>query len=231
MQKKRVLLFGLILGLVLAAALAWWVAARYVFENEKTVYTVADFPNAGAVVTDPNVVQERVALINQWYAEMQQPEADVAYNYTRIGILKKTLQDYTGAEDAWLRALALNKSSVNYGNLANLYYLELNEPQKAIDYYERAITVNPTGQTFYEDLAGVYRYKLGNDAAAIEAIMLEGAKNNPGFKNNFYLYLVDYYDREGQNLQKKQSYIDLIMSGNPDEVMLEYLRGGGYISE
>ena len=229
--QKRFLAIGLIVLGLLGVGLLWYlVLGQGLGTSEQRVYTADDFPNVGSVIQDPTVIAERIAYLNQWYDEIyNDSEADVAFNYNRIGVVKKTLQDYVGAEQAWLKALELNKSSLNWANLASLYYLELGQPQKAIDYFTQAILVNPNNPPFYEDLAGVYRYKLGNDSQKVEEVMLYATTNDPFSANNYYLYLLEYYESDGQNQEKFDHYLELLLDNDPSELQLQNLRQNGWL--
>jgi tetratricopeptide (TPR) repeat protein len=227
--KRRV---AVAIGIVLVGAAlgaAWYGYSQGVFTPKPKIYTLADFPNANKVLIEQEELDRRIAALNSIYAEVgMNGGAEDSYHWLRIGTIKKILQDYVGAEEAWQKSLALSKGSVIYGNLANLYYLELDQPEKAIDYYSQAIAIAPENYSFYEDVAGVYRYKLGNQSDQIESVMLRGATANPAAAVKYYVYLADYFHSLGQT-EKRDAYVQKILAENPDPQTLDYLRTSKYI--
>ncbi|PIS04792.1 MAG: hypothetical protein COT81_04565 [Candidatus Buchananbacteria bacterium CG10_big_fil_rev_8_21_14_0_10_42_9] len=197
--------------------------------QKASTYTVADFPDAASVVGDPEVIQTRVDKINEYYSQLgSNGGADDFIYWMNIGLMKRNLADYRGAEGAWQEALNHGRNSVVFGNLASLYFYEFKEPVKAIEYYNEAIRINPHNFSYYQDLAGVYRYEL-NQFDKVEEVMLEAAQRDVAQDNNYYLYLVDFYDEQG-NEDKFQEYLNKILSNNPNQNILDSLESSGYTS-
>lgn len=214
-------------GACVIGLVVWYALAQ---PQDKRVYTLADFPNATQYQQiEPEELERRVRVLNEIYALLgTEGGKDDSYNWLRIGTIKKIMGDPEGAERAWQESLKLAKSSVIFGNLASLYYLDLNEPEKAIDYYNQALAIAPENFSFYQDLAGVYRYKLGNSSDLVEGVLLRGAAASPAGAAQYYLYLVDYFDQE-KNIVRRDYYVDKIMASDPPPDVRKFLQSGGFI--
>ncbi|PJE60023.1 MAG: hypothetical protein COU85_00515, partial [Candidatus Portnoybacteria bacterium CG10_big_fil_rev_8_21_14_0_10_44_7] len=145
-------------------------------------------------------------------------EGDRIYvRWINIGLLKKRLKDYPGAEAAWLKAIDYNpEQSLAYGNLADFYLFDLGEYQKAEEYYLKVLSMRTDYYGYYHGLASLYRYNMTEKRDQIEGLMLGAAENLPTEAGNYYMYLSDYFYREGNDLTKSKYYAGKTLEVSPE---------------
>ncbi len=145
--------------------------------------------------------------------------------WLQLGMIKKTIGDYRGAEKAWVKAGEIRpKNSTSFGNLADLYANFLQDYDKAIIAYQTAIT-NSEGEaknaSFYRNFYYFYLYNLGDKTKA-EQTLLEGIENNPA-SSELVVLLASFYQDEG-NVSKAIEYYEKALALDPkDEVVEEEL--------
>ncbi len=185
---------------------------RATLYQEKDQYSLDDFQNTGNL--EEAEKKRLVEKLNKVYVLLREHEKKYPY-WIEIGLIKKTLGDYTGAISAWRNAVSLSKRPVlAYGNLADLYFHYLRNYEKAEEYYQKALELNPRNFTYREGLADLYRYDLKEKSHLVEEIMLEGAKQDPANKIFYYAYLVEFFT-ENKNAKKAQEYKDKIYKIDP----------------
>lgn len=210
-MRKKYLILIIILVVLATVALGWFFYGR---KQEPREYKTSDFPEA-AKTMDEYILEISVAGLNKEYRLLA--EGNNIYNHwIEIGILKKRLGDYQGAENAWLEAGKVNPEHVLWlGDLADLYLYTLADYQKAEEYYQKAIEMNPYHCDYYYGLADLYRYNMTEKANLIESMMVNGAKTNPAEAANYSMYLAHYFAKEGQDLAKAKDYSEKTLILNP----------------
>lgn len=195
---KKYLIIGL--TVIVAAGVGYFYLARYYFDHEQEikVYTAEDFPEAlsfmsaeirDTSIADLNIQYEKMAVDDHTYLR-----------WINIGLLKKRLHDYSGAEQAWLSAVSYGPDqALAYGNLADFYLFDLSRYQEAERYYLKALELRPDNYGYYAGLAALYRYNMIEKADQIEQWMAKGAEANPAEAANYYMYLSDYFSRVKEN--------------------------------
>ncbi len=112
-----------------------------------------------------------------------------------LGLYRKMLEDYTGAEEIWLYVTALSPTYyVAYANLGDLYGFYLKDYTKAERNYRKVIELKPDAIQAYRSLHDLYRYSYAEKASQAEAILLEGIQKNPG--NADLAALLEEYRKE-----------------------------------
>jgi len=207
MKKKYII----ILIILIVAGLGWFYFGR---NQGPKKYKISDFPNALKTM-DEYTLEISVAGLNKEYRLLS--EGNNIYNHwIEIGILKKRLGDYQGAESAWLEAGEVNPEHTLWlGDLADLYLYTLADYQKAEEYYLKAIEKNPYNVNYHYGLADLYRYNMTEKANLIEDMMVNGAKINPAEAANYSMYLAHYFAKEGQDLAKAKDYAEKTLILNP----------------
>jgi len=119
--------------------------------------------------------------------------------WLELGMIKKHLGDYQGAEAAWLKAGEYRpKNSVSFNNLADLYINFTKEYDKVEPVIRKAIE-NSMGEQknamFYRNFFYFYLDNL-KDPKKAEEILLEGIKNNP--KSDLLAVLANFYQSQGR---------------------------------
>jgi cytochrome c-type biogenesis protein CcmH/NrfG len=130
------------------------------------------------------------------------------YAMLNLGMIKKYIGDYEGAELAWVKAGELQpKNSTSFGNLADLYANFLKDYNQAIPAYQTAIA-NSMGEEknlrFYRSFAEFYLYYLKDDKKA-EEILLDGIKNNPT-SGELMVVLGNFYRDKGEKQNALEYY-------------------------
>jgi len=216
MNKKNILYIALVV--IIASLVAYF----YLFgfnrpdqEDLDKIYTAVDFPNALSVM-DNETLEVSLEDLNKQYSKLKE-NSYVYIRWINIGILKKRLQDYPGAEKAWLKAIEYNPDqSLAFGNLADFYLFDLGEYEKAEEYYQKVLSMRTDNYNYYVGIASLYRYNMTEKAHLIEGIMLQGAEAVPAEAENYYMYLANYFDREGNDLGKAKEYAQKTLELNPD---------------
>jgi len=167
----------------------------------------------------------RISLdeLNRQYERLRDPNDKYIYlRYINIGLIKKRLSDYQGAEKAWLGAIEYNpEQSLAFGNLADLYLYQLKDYPKAEEYYRKVLTMNPNHFEYYLGLISLYRYNLTEKKDMVESLMNDGAAINTAEAENYYLYLANYFaegpeNYGGNDLTKAKYYTQKTLELNSD---------------
>ncbi|TSC94915.1 MAG: hypothetical protein Athens101410_696 [Parcubacteria group bacterium Athens1014_10] len=104
------------------------------------------------------------------------PEAD-------LGMMKKTVNDYQGAEKAWLHLSEIRpQNSTSFWDLGDLYHNFLKDYPKAEWAYKQAIE-NSMGEfqnaNYYRGLFELYYFQYKEKKDLAKPIIEEAIKNNP----------------------------------------------------
>lgn len=217
MNKKRFLIIFLVIILAAAAAYFYLIYAHRADQekNKQYLYTAKDFPQALGKMSE-DVMNKSLTDLNNQYEKLA--EDDRTYiRWINIGILKKRFDDYAGAEEAWQKAISYDPDqSLAFGNLADLYLYNLREYGKAEEYYNKVLSMRSDNFGYYVGLAALYRYNMTEKANLIESLMLQGAEKNPAEAESYYMYLADYYYREGNDISKSKQYAQKTLALNPN---------------
>lgn len=150
-------------------------------------------------------------------------DPDQLNGWLRLGGIKKHVDDYKGAEEAWIKAGEIrSKNSTSFGNLADLYANFTQEYDKAEFAYKIAI-INSLGEamnvSFYRSLYYFYLEKIKDEEQA-ESILLQGIEDNP--KSDLLFILANFYRERGKN-QKAIDYYQRYLEYNPDSEKVKKL--------
>jgi len=221
MFKKQYIFIALVI--ILAGLTAYFYLDRYYFNPvepvEDKIYTAADFPNALETMTE-DILKDSLEELNLQYTKIQE-NSYVYIRWINIGILKKRLNDFEGTEEAWQTAISYSPDqSLAFGNLADLYLFNLQEYEKAEEYYLKVLDMRSDNYTYYVGLVSLYRYNMTEKANLIEGIMLKGAETNPSEAENYYMYLANYFyygpdNYGGDNKEKAKYYTQKTLEINP----------------
>jgi len=181
--------------------------------QEKDHYEAGDFMDSPIVESDE--LERVIGRLNEAYVRLK--EGDKPYlRWIDIGLYKKVLGDYRGAENAWRNSVSLAANpGLAYGNLANLYFYNLKEFDKAEEYYLKAIEITPSAYTYREGLADLYRYELEDKRGLVEEIMIEGSKQDSANAIIYYAYLVDFFAAIKDN-NKASEYVGKVKKIDPN---------------
>lgn len=181
--------------------------------QEKDHYEVSDFKDAPIVELDE--LERVIGRLNEAYVYLR--EGNKPYlRWIDIGLYKKVLGDYKGAENAWRNSVSLAANpGLAYGNLANLYFYNLKEFDKAEEYYLKAIEITPSAYTYREGLSDLYRYELKDKRSLVEEIMVEGSKQDSVNAIVYYAYLFDFFTAI-ENKEKAGEYAVKIKQIDPN---------------
>ncbi len=183
--------------------------------NVSVVFSLKDFPQA-LKYNSRQEAQRIITRLNKEYYYAQKSKNPYPH-LIEVGILKKMLGDYQGAEKAWEKAaqVAQKKRPVlAYGNLADLNANYLHNYQEALSYYQKALKLDKTNYNYWSGLASLYFYHFKNPKKGT-AIILEAVKEDPAHAAYYYSFLVDYY-QEHNNPKLAKYYQEKIKKIKPN---------------
>lgn len=219
MTKKKTI--AIVLVIIIASLVAYfYLADFYKSDDLDKIYTADDFPNALKTMNQ-EILELSLEDLNNQYQDLKNGEY-IYISWINVGILKKRLGNNSGAEKAWLEAIDYNPNrSLAIGNLADLYLFSLGQYEKAEEYYLRVLNIKTDNFTHYHGLVSLYRYNMTEKVNLIEGIMLEGAKVNQTGKENYYMYLANYFaegpdNKGGNDKEKAKYYTQEVLKINPD---------------
>jgi len=215
MNKKNIIIIFLVLVAALLAGYFYFTIFYSKPNQTGKIYTQEDFPGALETMSQ-EILDKSLIDLNKQYQKLK--EGDHIYiRWINIGILRKRLNDYPGAEQAWLNAISYSPDQyLAYGNLADLYLFDLGQDQKAEEYYLKVLEMDPNNYNYYHGIASLYRYNLTDKKDQVEAWMLKGAENNPAEAGSYYLYLANYFYEKGLDLAKAKFYSRKTLELNPE---------------
>ena len=195
-----------------------------------TVYYLLpeDFGQEGAssdyftlTVMSTDIPEEKIKEYQEQLSALKkaiEADPDFVNHWFDVGLLKKLVGDYQGAEAAWIKAGEIRPAnSTSFGNLADLYANFLHEYDKAEVAYEIAIK-NSAGEVknllFYRQYAEFAFYRLG-DIAKTEEILLQAAEANPASSEPLIM-LGSFYQDRGEN-QKAIDYYEQALEIDPED--------------
>lgn len=125
---------------------------------------------------DATLIQERIKKLTD--AILQAPSNGALW--ANLGLERKSIEDYTGAIDAYEYALKMMpNNAVVAENLGVLYGDYLRNYPKAEEYYRLSIAIDAAAPHRYLRLFDLYRYAL-KDTEKAKAILEEGLRTIPG---------------------------------------------------
>jgi hypothetical protein len=107
--------------------------------------------------------------------------------WLQLAIYRKSSDDFVGAEEIWVYCTKVWPTDpVSYENLADLYAYHMQQPAKAVEYWNKAIPLDkPNSLRLYLALA-TYQDINMKDKAAAQITLQAGLKANPGNKDLQY---------------------------------------------
>lgn len=137
---------------------------------DRQVYIPASVPSAQKEEIS-NKIKEITALLNQ--------DANLFNEWLDLGSLRKSIEDYEGAREAWEYASAIRpKNSLSFTNLATLYGYYLQSPILAEKNYMKAIENDPALPYLYMRAADFYIEVL-DDSQKAKMILQKGVQTIP----------------------------------------------------
>ncbi len=123
---------------------------------------------------------------------LRQDQDDYA-SWIGLGIYRKTLGDYRGAEEVWKYVTVRWPTDyVAFNNLGNLYHEQLRDFQKAEENYRKAADLQPLFVQTYSNLHNLYRYSFVEKKDKAAEPLLLGLERNPT-SINLMISLGRYY--------------------------------------
>ncbi len=126
--------------------------------------------------------QEAKDLATQKIKDLQAKlKSDASYipAWIDLGMYQKMIGDYQGTILSWQYTLKLNPDNyVPLGNLGDLYAYYIKDKDKAVSYYNQAISKGPKMSYLYIQLADVYRL-IFNDTTKAREVIDQGLSKIP----------------------------------------------------
>jgi len=152
---------------------------------------------------------------NKPIAKMTEEEINNDFrSWYRLGMVRKMLNDYQGAAEAWTKAGELAPTnSAPFANLADLYTYFLKDYNKAEQAYLQALNIFPTVDN-YRLFADFYRISAPNNQNRVEDVILQGLKVFPN-NEDLLAYIASYFREIGQK-DKAIFYYEQLLKINPN---------------
>ena len=165
-------------------------------------------------ISDPSE-RARVALDIEEAKKMYASKPDIWETWIQIGGLKYSLNDYSGAIEAYKKSLAITSNNIlGLRNIAEVYRLGLKDYEQAATYYRLAIRNNFSGPDLYIQLAQISQYQLKENAAAEKALVDGMAKL--GNEKSLLGALINFYESTG-NRPKYEETVRRLRAAFPGE--------------
>ncbi|MFA6254854.1 MAG: tetratricopeptide repeat protein [Patescibacteria group bacterium] len=196
------------------------------------------WPKSGVPVEENNLFEFKVVDQNlaDWQKKEYQERFDKAVSslnenpdqldgWLELGMIKKHLGDYKGAEAAWFKAGEYRPSnSISFNNLADLYINFTKEYDKVEPVIRKAIE-NSMGEEknamFYRNFFSFYLDNL-KDPKKAEEILLEGIKNNP--RSDLMALLANFYQSQGRTEEAIDYYRQHLEIYPDDEIVKQEIQ-------
>ena len=171
-------------------------------------------------IVNPDFEDWQITAYQEEFAAVKaslEDNQDQLEGWVWLGSLKKTVGDYQGAEEAWLKAGEIRPyNSTSFGNLSDLYANFTKEYDKVEPALRTAIE-NSLGEEknvyFYRNLYDFYRFQLEDNQGAKD-VLLEAIQNNSK-SAELYVLLAQFYQEQGDKQEAITNY-QKALELNPD---------------
>ncbi|TSD04681.1 MAG: hypothetical protein Athens071412_676 [Parcubacteria group bacterium Athens0714_12] len=184
-MKKKVVIQIIILILLVASIGFYFYQNREKPEkpvsNEELLAEYLEFK-----VLDENIPPEALEKFQKKFEVAKEKlliDPENFYAWIDLGMMKKTVNDYQGAEKAWLHLSEIRpQNSTSFWDLGDLYHNFLKDYPKAEWAYKQAIE-NSMGEfqnaNYYRGLFELYYFQYKEKKDLAKPIIEEAIKNNP----------------------------------------------------
>lgn len=192
--------------------------------KETADYFKNQMPNLnGGIVVKGNFTKTQKADLTQQIkdaSELLKSNFNYYQGWLHLGLLKKAIEDYQGAEEAWKFAVLLRpKEFLAFNNLGVLYWQYLVDYAKAEDNFLKAIKNDPSQIMVYQNLHELYRYSYKEKFDLADDILLQALKQEP--KNVGILTTLGQYYKETGNKEKARTYYEKALAADPSNKALQ----------
>lgn len=148
--------------------------------------------------------------INKITADLHQ-NSELITSWLLLGIHRKSLGDYEGAEEIWVYVTKKWPSNyVAYNNLGDLYEEYIKDYPKAEKAFKEVVIKNPGYVPGYVNLSELYRYFYKEKESHAVTVLEQGLVSNPN-NIDLMLHIARYYGDTGINLEKAKEYYSMII--------------------
>lgn len=217
MSNQKVKIVGSVVALVIViVAIGYYVWMQSV--------QTGDGPSSDFKVMT-NLSEEQVNEYRLEYNELMDTLAQAPDDFDslmRLGMIKKYVGDYRGAEEVWVQVGERQpKNSTSFGNLADLYANYLKEYSKAEIAYQVAIknsTGEPLNMLYYRNYYDFARLYLKDNEKA-EQIVLQAVEDNLE-SQDMYVLAGQFY-RDSGNKTKALTYFQKALTFDPTDELVK----------
>jgi len=141
---------------------------------------------------------------------------------TELSLLHRDIGALEKAKDGLLLAYSIDQGNfIINGNLGELYFRYLDDPESAIEYYMAAVSPdasvkNPIVETHYRELFDIYYFHLDNPDKA-EEVLIQGVEQYPDALE-ILTELAQFYEKVGRREDAITRYQELLKK-NPDSIV------------
>lgn len=212
---KKILLPLLLVAVLIGGGVYIWYTEFYTQTDSKTKESGDPFANltipAGIDENTKKVYQEKIDQTKEMYKN----DPNIWETWIGIGNLKRMLKDYDGAISAYQHSVTIQSNNIlGYPNIAHVYEEDLQDYQKAVNYYRLALNNRFDDPDLYIQLGNVLYRRLYQNAEA-EKVYLDGLQKTRIHPDVVYQLIVFY--KETGNREKYEEYVRLARKGYPNE--------------
>ncbi|MBI4812810.1 hypothetical protein HY798_05265 [Candidatus Falkowbacteria bacterium] len=140
--------------------------------------------------------------------------------YADLGAAKTALKDYSGAEKAYSKALALDDHNVYILNSAANSYLTMKNYPLAEECYLKMLKIDPVYSPAYQGLVVLYNNYYARKRGDIEGVLKKGLENSPDDQNLLALLASYYLTISGEREKAIVVYGKMLLL-RPDDALLK----------
>jgi tetratricopeptide (TPR) repeat protein len=182
--------------LAVVVALAGWFFYREFKETDEADYEKFFNFNVYDESIDETTVEVRFRQPFDVSVAALREDPDDFNNWVQLGVIKKGLNDFEGAEEIWLYADTLRPgNSLTTANLADLYTNFLKNTVKAEKWYKETLNRDKTDTQTARNLAYFYFHTLNRTDDAIQ-VLEDAVGNNPQSVDTL-IALASLYEESG----------------------------------
>ena len=185
-----------------------------------TLDEIAEFKVIRQDLTDEQIDKYKSEFEENVNESMQSNEKFVFNALNRIGMIKKIMHDFNGAEKVWMYMIVHRpENSVVYFNLGNLYMEDLKDNEKAEKAFLLALenSANESAnEQYYRGIVTFYTYSYPEKKQEIEKILFNALEMEQYENSQTLMALLATYYQNNNQKEKAVEYWEKVLEIDPN---------------